>query len=166
MERAGSLKRELTKKERRRMRRKHIVLLPVLCISVLLTFVIIRFDSLPMVARLAGLGIVIIAVLIFSVKYWKMEREIKKGFVYSLTGTVIAKRKLGGNQIRPASGVSPSSGRRSTSSATYYIEIDKEKFNVPASIYTKVSIGNHVRLDYFPESSFYLGISIITETGT
>jgi hypothetical protein len=160
MEAKEETTRKLTIQEVNRMRRKHFVLIPVVLISGLLAWVALVFESLPDVVRWAGAAIAIFAVLIFMSKHLKMERELRNGKVQIIRGRITQKKKMGGDSRSPSSGISRGL-KPSGSGATYFISIDNRKFNVPASIYTKVQEGDTIEMNYFSRSQFYLGIEVI-----
>ncbi len=143
------------------MRRKHLLLIPVFGIAGLVLAAVVNFEKLPDAARWAGGAIAVLACIIFIFKQMQLERELKKGIVTMITGNVTEKRKMGGGKSRNSTRISPSSTRRNSSSATYFIFLDDRKFNVPVKIYSKVKQGDRVRMDYFPKSQFYLGIEVI-----
>ncbi|MFK7784336.1 MAG: hypothetical protein AB8B56_04420 [Crocinitomicaceae bacterium] len=155
--------RELTDKEIGKMRRKHLVLIPVILIAGLILWVITQFDTLPEVARWAGMAIASLVILIFISKHVKMERDLRQGLVHVVRGEITKKRKFGGNRKTSAKGTSRASGSR-RSRATYFIYIDERKFTVPPKIYSKVKEGNQVEMNYFPKSQFYLGIEVLKDS--
>lgn len=153
--------RQITPSEKNKMRRKHLIFIPIILGLALVLYVVLSADSLPETFRWAGGAIAVLAFLFFGKKHYQLEQDLKKGEVIQLTGTVTQKRKMGGNHSRTSNGISSSTARRSQSSASYYLFISNRKMSVPSSIYAKVKEGDAVQLEYFEESHYYLGVKVI-----
>lgn len=151
--------RALLPEEARRMRKQHLIFFPALLIAGAVLWVVMHFDAIPDPARWAGGAIATLAIFIFGMKHVKLERDLRAGSVALLTGVVTRKHKLGGTR----SSTEGIHGRthKTGSSATYYLCIDGKSFTVPFSIYRKAEEGDQVRLEYFPESQFYLDLIVL-----
>lgn len=156
----STITRNLTAKEKRKMRLKHFVLIPVVVLSILFLWIVVKMDTLPVPARWAGGGIAVLASVIFFWKHIKMELDLRNGSVEVISGIITQKKKFGGNRKGVSTGVSHKRSSRG-SGATYFIFINDRKFNVPPSIYTQVKESDKVEMSYFPKSQFYLEIKVI-----
>lgn len=152
--------RDLTGQEIASMRKKHLILIPVVLICAAVLYAVSIFDSLPTAARIAGGAIAALATLIFSLKHVKLEKELKIGKVQVITGNVTNKKTLGGSRQRHSNGIRRSNGS-SGSQKSYFLHIDDKSFSVTPKIYSKVEIGNHVEMVYFEGSQFIVGIEVL-----
>lgn len=105
-------KRPITDKERSEALKFYWLIIPVAIIASLIVWVLISYDKMPSIARFSGSIIISGVVLIFISKWLKLSRELKKGFVVEIEGSLDRKVKLGySNGSSPTSGIGKGSRR-------------------------------------------------------
>lgn len=156
-------KRQITSEEKARLRRSHLLLVPLYIIGISVLYVLIKFDHLSETVRWSGSVIACLAMLIFTSKQLKLERDLNKSQLTMFQGTVHEKRKLGGGRSGPSSGISINASRRTKSASSYFLIIDNKKFMVPVSIYSKVNEGDFVQLDFFEHSDYCVSVTVLNK---
>lgn len=145
--------------ERKTALRFYWLIIPVSLIAGLIITVLIRFESLPLPARIAGSVVIGGVIIVFTSKWWKLYQDLKKGEVTEVRGPLDRKIKFGGSQNSNSSnGVNKMSSKNSKSSATYILEINGERYDVKAKHYSKVEKGQIVQLNYLKKSLYILDV--------
>lgn len=150
--------RPITRKERRIALRFYWLILPVAGIAGLIITVLIKFDSLPLPARLAGSLIIGGVVVVFTFKWWQLYRDLKEGEVTEVIGILTRKVKLGSSKVgHPSSGIGRGSRSR-PNSPTFILEMNGGRYEVKAKHFGKVKEGQEIQLDMLEKSMLVLDV--------
>ena len=150
--------RPITQKERSLALRFYWLILPVAGIAGLIISVLIKFDSLPMPARIAGSVIIGGVVLVFTFKWWQLYSDLKEGEVTEVIGILTRKVKLGSSKVgHPSSGIGRGSRSRSNS-PTFILEMNGDRYEVKSKHFGKVKEGQEVQLNYLVKSKLVLDV--------
>lgn len=151
--------RPITSQERKNALKFYWLIIPLVLIAGLIIYVLINAESLPLAARIAGSVIISGAIVAFTAKWIQLSKDLKEGEVTEVVGVLNRKIKLGGKNFSGASGgVGKMSRKNSSSSATYTLEINGNRYDVKSKHYVRVKEGKRVQLNYLIKSKLVLDV--------
>jgi hypothetical protein len=150
------LRRPITEQERKTALKFYWLIIPLALIATLISWVLLKFDSLPLPVRIAGAVIISGAVLVFISKWIKLYRDLQEGYIIEIKGNLDRKVKFGGHHPNTNSSGTGRMARKNRSSATYILEVDGARYNVKAKVYSKVKQEESVQLNYLEKSDYVL----------
>lgn len=150
--------RPLTPTEKKKANQYVLLVIPVFLILAFILVVLFQVQSLPLPAKYGGIAIATITTLIFSSSFFLVKKDVAKGQVLIVEGNLDRKIKLSGSKSSN-SGISVSRSSGGTSSTSYYLIIEGERYGVKGKHYKNLTEGKIITLSLLPKSQFILEAS-------
>ncbi|MCG8577172.1 MAG: hypothetical protein MI810_19980 [Flavobacteriales bacterium] len=150
--------RPIRQEERKIALRFYWLIIPVGLIATLIIYVLIHANNLPIAARIAAFLIIGGVIVIFTLKWYLLYKDLKNGEVSEIRGKLERKIKLGRSKISHVGDAGVLSKKKSLSTVTYILRINQESYEVKAKHFAKVEEGRFVQLNLLAKSLFVLDV--------
>ncbi len=147
--------RKIKPKEKTKMRKSHLFMIPILIFVALIVIVINVLGDLKNVVQYIAYGICGLVVLVYLYKQITLEIELKNGEVEVVNGIISEKKKYGSYKSR----TSQHKRQQFSPDHTFYFVISDKKYAVKPTDYSKFNEGDQIELIWFPKSKHLLSVN-------